>query len=297
MKKSIIFLFIVASISLSAQQSGFYSNYLSDKILVNPAFAGYNENTEITLLAKSYFLGFTDKNPGTQAISVTGRKDNYGLGLSLTNDYFGNSRNTGLKLAYAYHLQAGDNSKLSFSLAPGFSQYAINQTSYIYFDDNDNVITGSKESKLVFNADFGILYFSDDYFAGISVHNLTQPNISTGANTSEENRLLRTYDFCGSYRYNFSDEFGIQPALLMSITPGFFTADISSRFLIKNFIWVGLGYKTTNFISTMFGVSYKNFRLGYAFDHSFSEISSFSNGTHEIVIGYEFLKATSSPKL
>lgn len=297
MKKIIIYIFLLASVSVFAQQTGSVSNYITVKTLINPAFAGVNENTEINLFAKNYFLGFSDKNPGTQAISVGGKKDNYGLNVILFNDYFGSMRNTGIKLSYAYHLQAGSDSYLSIALAPGFSQFAMDQSYYIYFDDADEAITGTNENKMVFTADFGVVYFSDLYFAGIGINNLIEPNISLGGYESEENRLTRSFNLCGAYRYDLSDDMGLEPALLMNYSTAGMLLDLSARAYIKNLIWVGAGFRTSGMLTAQFGIQYKNYKIGYAFDHSFSQISSFSSGTHEIIIGYEFLKEGGKAKM
>jgi type IX secretion system PorP/SprF family membrane protein len=298
MKKIIVILSVILfSASVFAQNEPVFSNYLTEKTIINPAAAGINPNTKINLLAKNYFLGFAEKNPGTQVLSLTTKKDNYGIGLLLSNDYFGNTRSTSFNLAYAYHLQLGDIGNISLALAPKFKQFAINQSEYQYFDNADPAISGTTESKIVFDADFGAGIYSDKYYAAIGIKNLLEPNVSLGGNTSEENKILRVITFNADYKHQFSEDISLQPSIYFAHSAANTFFDINARAFIKNMFWAGASYKSTNSLSAMFGLIYKNIHFGYAYDHSFTKISSFSNGSHEIVIGYEFVKQFASPKL
>ncbi|MBN2777101.1 MAG: PorP/SprF family type IX secretion system membrane protein [Bacteroidales bacterium] len=298
MKKIIVVLSVILfAVNLFAQNEPVFSNYLTEKTIINPAAAGTNPNTKINLLAKNYFLGFAEKNPGTQVLSLSTKKDYYGIGLILSNDYFGNTRSTVFNLAYAYHLKLNDIGYVSISLAPKFRQFALNQSEYQYFDNDDPAISGTTESKIVFDADFGAAIYSDSYYAAIGVKNLLEPNVSLGGNTSEENKILRVFNLNADYKFMFNDDFHLEPSLYFAYSSADLFYDINARAIIKNLIWAGASYKSTKSISVMFGVMYKNIHFGYAYDHSFAKISSFSNGSHEIVLGYEFVKPESKAKM
>ncbi len=54
-------------------------------------------------------------------------------------------------------------------------------------------------------------------------------------------------------------------------------------------IGVGLSYRTGDAIVAMFELQVaSNFRFGYAFDYTITEISNYSSGTHEVILRYEF---------
>lgn len=297
MKKTllVVSVLIIAAIA-NAQQQPIISNYLSNPYIINKAYIGYQEDTEVNLLAKTFFVGFADKNPGFQSLNLATRTDYYGLGIALTNDYFGNTRKLGLGITYAYHIDMGNNA-LSFALSPKFSQFGMDQSDYVFFDDNDDVITNAKENKLVFDADFGLLFYSDNYSAGISISNLLEPNVSLGGNISDENRLLRTYNFMGAYNHAFSDDVKVEPSILLTYSPLHFYYDVNVRTHLKNLFWIGAGYKQIQAFNVMFGIDYKNYRFAYSYDHNLSSISKYSSGSHEICIGIRFGESTSISKL
>jgi type IX secretion system PorP/SprF family membrane protein len=291
-----IFAFLFTALFVSGQQQPVISNYLSNPYIINKAYTGYKEDTEVSLLAKTFFVGFADKNPGFQSINLSTRTDFYGLGVALTNDYFGNTRSIGLGITYAYHIDMGNNA-MSFALTPKFSQFSMNQTNYIYFDDNDDVITNAKENKIVFDADFGLLFYFDNYSAGISINNLLEPNVSLGGNVSDENRLLRSYNLIGAYNHSFSEDIKLEPSILLSYSPLNFYYDVNVRTHVKNLFWIGAGYKQVQAFNVMFGLDYKNYRFAYSYDHNLSAISKYSSGSHEICIGIRFGESSSKSKL
>jgi type IX secretion system PorP/SprF family membrane protein len=299
MKKILIlFISLFVFVSAYAQQTPVIGNYLNERYLLNPAAAGISEQSQISLFAKNYFMGFTEKNPGTQMLSFTTRNADYGIGLSLINDYFGNTRNTSFSLAYAYHLKLNDDYAISIALAPKISQFSVNQSEYVFFDDNDDAISGINESKLYFDADFGVAAYSDELVAGLGVKNLLQPNVSLGGNTSTENRILRQIFLNADYRFAVSHDFMIQPAIYTMYSEADLFFDVGSRFIIKEMFWAGLAYKSAPALGIMFGVNYSSLQFGYAYDYNLALVSGYSKGTHEIVLTYAFGGSESSkPKL
>ncbi len=296
MKKSIFFTLISLICVLSiAQQQPIISNYQSNPYILNKAYTGYVSTPEICLTAKTYFVGFADKNPGFQSLNFATRKDYYGMGLSLYNDYFGNTRYTGIGLTYAYHLEMGDNS-ISFALSPRFSQYGLNESNYVYFDDNDDAISNANEHKMIFDADFGFLFYSENYEAGISINNLLESNISLGNNDSQSNKIIRTYNLMGKYKHNLNDDFLIQPGLLFTYNTYNLYYDLNVKAKIKDLVWAGIGYKQVNALNIMFGIDYKNYSFAYSYDYYLSHLSGFSHGSHEIFIGIRFNKSESYSK-
>lgn len=288
MKKTLLIAYVLIIIAnANAQQQPRISNYLSNPYIINKAYTGYSNETEVRLLAQTFFMGFSDKNPGMQSLNITNRTDSYGFGIALTNDCFGNTGSLGLGITYAYHIDMRDNA-LSFALSPKFTQFGMDQSTYIYFDDNDDVISNARESKLVFDADFGLLFYSDYYSAGISINNLLEPNISLAGNTSDENKLIRTYNLIGAYNHTINNEIKVEPSILLVYSPLNIYYDVNVRTHLKNIFQIGAGYKQTQTLSVMFGIDYKNYIFAYSYDHSLSSVAKFNSGSHEICIGIRF---------
>ena len=65
--------------------------------------------------------------------------------------------------------------------------------------------------------------------------------------------------------------------------------DLNLNILISDIIWIGGSYRSQDAASVLleYQVS-KKLRVGYSYDITLSEISNYSTGSHEIVIGYDF---------
>ena len=65
--------------------------------------------------------------------------------------------------------------------------------------------------------------------------------------------------------------------------------DFSMHALFKEKIWVGASYRTGDSFAGMFNLQLTpQLRLGYSYDYTVTELSAYSNGTHEINLGYDF---------
>jgi type IX secretion system PorP/SprF family membrane protein len=221
----------------------------------------------------------------------------FGLGVQILNDSYGNTRKTGLGLTYAYHLDLGNAGYLSSGLTPKFYQFSINQENYFYFDNNDDVISNAKEGKMVFDIDFGLYFYNDNYYAGFSALNLLESNLNFGSNNSDDNRMLRDFLIMGGYNLSLTDNIEITPSFLAGFNSAASYIDIGAKALIKDMIWAGLSYKSINTLSFMAGVKYQKYYLGYAFDYSMNDISKYTSGTHEILMGINFGKIQNTARL
>jgi type IX secretion system PorP/SprF family membrane protein len=71
--------------------------------------------------------------------------------------------------------------------------------------------------------------------------------------------------------------------------------DFNASFLFKEQLWVGASFRTSynqpvaavGMVEYMFA---KCFRIGYAYDYTFTNIGKYTSGSHEIMLGYEFGK-------
>ena len=87
---------ILFSISASAQQTPNYSFWRQNMNLLNPAYAGSTEKTEVNLTFRDQWNG-VDGGPRTQSIhGQTSLTDKMGLGLSIEQDRVFIQRETNL---------------------------------------------------------------------------------------------------------------------------------------------------------------------------------------------------------
>jgi hypothetical protein len=66
-------------------------------------------------------------------------------------------------------------------------------------------------------------------------------------------------------------------------------ADINANFWIKDMVSIGASYRTGDAVAGLLELQLGGqFRLGYAYDHSVSKLVKYNQGTHEIMLRFEF---------
>jgi type IX secretion system PorP/SprF family membrane protein len=94
------------------------------------------------------------------------------------------------------------------------------------------------------------------------------------------------------YVFDLKKDFKLKPSILLKYLKNApLEADFILSLVYRDMIWFGASYRTGD--ATVLLVEYqpnKHFRIGYAYDISFSQLRKYSNGSHEIMIGVDFGK-------
>lgn len=306
MKKIILPLVIlVFPLLVFSQHEVTYSQYMFNNLLVNPAYAGYKEDINISLLNRNQWIGIKGA-PVTQSFIADGaffHNNNVGLGLSVLNDKVGIQGQTAAMANYAYRLPVGDESRLSFGIGVGVVQFSLNGDKAVISDNTDINFSGI-QNHLSPDARFGIHFSNERFYVGASATNL----LTTALNKNKANAayvvLPPTHIFLTAGTIiDVNNDVKLKPSLMLRDDPrGMGNFDINASFLLKDVLWIGGSYrmgvdmwKKTSGVSATFQQNSlvglvevfiaKQFRVGYAYDHSLSGLSSHSTGGHEISLG------------
>lgn len=291
-------LFIVALFStfqgVKAQQLPLFSQYMNNKYVLNPAVAGTISGSSFRTVLRSQWTGL-EGNPNTQTVSGHALlKKNVGLGGYIFNDKAGPLQQTGVSGSYAYHINMGA-ARLALGLGGLFYMYKLN-TDELAFDSQgstDLVLNRGNFSGFYPNFSFGAYYYTDKYYAGFSV-----PEILNNEITSSDQfyimKQVRHYYLAGGYRFSFdrSNTYQLEPSVLMKYVKGAPTQfDVNARFIIKKMISIGASYRTNDAIVAMLGLIIDNkYHLGYSYDVTTTTLSNFQKGSHEIMLGIDLFK-------
>ena len=312
MKKivTILFILLLTAYSAMSQQEPVFSQYMMNKFLINPAYAGSEGYTSFNLTARQQWLGF-ENAPSTQAISGQTRimktshisksrsvrkrtkrrrpSGRIGIGGYLYNDQNGPIGRTGLELSYAYHLFVNDG-QISLGLSLSAYQFRVNTNDLVTPDDYDPLIEEARESMFIPDGTVGIYYTYQPFYIGFSAKNLFQATLKFGADNSfGDYQQVRHYYLISGYRYDMNNDFEIEPSFLVKTTEAFnLQTDITVKGYYKRDYWLGVSYRTGNAFITMVGIKIDRLYIGYAFDYSLNDIQRISYGSHEIMIGVKF---------
>lgn len=280
---------IIVSLLSFGQQVPLYSLYLFNNLLLNPGITGSVDYLPIRLTIRQQWVGIKDA-PSTQALSAHYllSNKNIGIGGFIFNDKFGPISETGLQANFAYHLSIdGINSRLGLGLAFKAFQFKFDKSNAILIDIDDAVVDKGITTKFVPDADFGAYLYNDKYHVGLSATQLIQVKLNISDSSLGKNQLIRHYYLFGGYKIPVSETFEVEPMLLLKgtfRTP--WQVDLTTRVIYNNQFWGGLSYRTSKDLIVMLGFKYQKFYIGYAFDYTFSNLSNYSKGSHEVLIGF-----------
>lgn len=275
-----------------AQQLPQFTQYMFNTISINPAYAGSREALSIVGLHRSQWVGFKG-GPITQTLSIHTplRNDRIGLGLSFIEDDLGPENYSYLYGDFSYAIPTGDNGKLAFGIKAGFTQYSLDSE---FLNDPtvalDDFFNGY-ENRWTPNIGLGVYWSTDRIYAGLSVPRIL--NTDKNKNEGYEALDILSYYFTLGGVIDINKTIKFKPAGLIKATNGApLSYDLTGSFLFNEKIWLGGSYRLNRKTAAIGGFAdfqvSRQLRVGYAYEKPISEIASFTTGTHEILLIYEF---------
>lgn len=276
-----------------AQQEPMISHYLFNAFFLNPAYTGTHPNTEVSVLHRNQWTGFNGA-PKTSVFSadIPLNVFNMGTGLMFTCDKLGATKATSLDWNNSYRIRAGKG-YLSFGLKTGIRNITLLSDQIRTETENDPVFMNNNFSGVLAQAGTGLYYYTNRSFAGLSIPVLLAYDQDRNfAFDSEKSAGLRKHYYLqAGHVIDLNENLMLKPSLLLKyVNASPVQADMSLNFLIDQAVWVGASYRTKeSFSAVVEYVAGKKLRVGYAFDYNTTEIRSYSYGSHEIMVTYEFV--------
>ncbi len=272
------------------QQDPVYTQYLSNLLAVQPAYAGSSGFLNVTGISRAQWIGFAGA-PNTNTLTIQGpiRRYNVGLGISIVNDKWGPVRQNGLYIDYAYRVRLTRDQYLSFGIKGGFNLYQAWLTDLIINDPTDPIYANDINLKMLPNVGFGVMWHSDRFFLGASSPKLLRNRVQSQENESVYREVLHFYGM-GGYVFFLNDVFKFKPTILYrwaERTPSYM--DFSGTLIIYDRFWIGATYRMENSYALIFQFNVNNqLRFGYSYDLTTFHPTQVTSGTHEFMISYDF---------
>lgn len=291
MKKIILVFFLFCNLAVYSQQDPLFTQYMFNKLLVNPAYAGSKEVFTIDMLNRTQWVNI-DGAPETFTISAhtAMRNKNVGLGIYLYRDVLGPTNTQGMMGTYAYRIYMGSSS-LAFGLQFGLSYFDFNWAA-MNLKDEDYLFDPQDIRRVTPDANFGIYYQSNRMFFGVSSKQLLQNDFGYAVKDGKSSfsKLTRHFYLMGGLAMPLDDKIVFRPSMMAKYTPNApLQIDLNASVLFGNVFWVGASYRSAKAISFMteFKIS-DRLKLGYSYDMYLNELQPFNYGSHEIRLGFEF---------
>lgn len=293
------FLFCV-SIKLNAQNDPLFTQYMQNRLIINPAYAGSNIGLDVAAVARFQNTGLSNRLSSTQALAVSSSIEQLkgGLGLSLINDMIGLQRTTSFTLSYSFQKRIKE-INIGVGAGLGFINMGINGNGIItpdgkyenMFDHNDPNLPQSVINSFSPDLSAGVYVGNEKFYASVAVNHLYTNQKIKGVSQTFVYNHDRNLILSGGYNFKISKNFSIQPSLLIRTNFQKVQGDISALFNIYRNIITGLAFRgysseSLDAMSFFIGGSIKGIKIMYSYDAGLSNLRRFNSGSHEISVNY-----------
>lgn len=273
-----------------------YSQYLQNGLLINPAYAGSRGALSTFISYRIQWMGIPDA-PVFQTVTLNApmKNDKVGLGLMAQFMKFGFTRSQSLYASYAYQIVLG-RGRLSFGLKGGFDRSNTDYSGILTTTQNDPVFAVNDKPYFLPNVGAGIYYFSDKLFGGLSIPSFLSYKKNTSTSSAEAHHSFKEYDliFSAGGLITISPEIKFRPSVLIDYslerTKNLTQFDINGNVIIRDFIWAGVSWRTSE--EVLVGILQvqlnPQFMFGFSYDYPVGRMNSYSKGSTEFILRYEF---------
>jgi type IX secretion system PorP/SprF family membrane protein len=299
----IIFIFSSVFSHFFAQQDKLITNFMFDKMSINPGKTGVDMYNSIC--ATSIYRNQWDKvngAPNSAVLNIEGNLERFfkgGIGLAFYHDAIGFSRQNNLLLNYSYPIRISNVGVLGLGFGIGIINYGIEPNWVPPTTATDlSLPVGFAATNL--DANFGAYFQGKDFYVGLSSTHLSESLLKkTVADIDQNYQTARHYYFMGGKSFDDVLNGKIDAQVLLRTDLVKYSFDINTRYFFTindNELYGGLTYRNSDAIGVLLGFSpTQKFTIGYSYDITINKLASVSRGTHEIVLKYCY--AIETPRL
>jgi len=292
---------MLLSFGAISQQDEQSSLYMFNPLQFNPAYAGSRGDLSVTGVVRSQWVGIKGA-PKSQFISVNSplKIKNMALGMHASNDAIGAKSRTSFYGDYSYTLNFKHFRKLNLGISGGAEQLAIDNSKLVANDPTDVKYLGTY-SQLQGNAGVGLYYYTDKFFAGLSVPRLFETSLKNNSVELSEDFTRRHYFLTAGYVFPLNSVVDLKTSVLLKmVTNAPLTADINANLFFYKKLWIGAMYRLNESAGINIAFQLKEkLMFGYSFDFVTNGLSRINNsGSHEVMLNYSLnrKKAFGSPR-
>ncbi|MEW7280881.1 type IX secretion system membrane protein PorP/SprF [Aquimarina sp. 2201CG1-2-11] len=290
MKLKLIFILTVVFCSVTyAQQEPQYSQYMYNMSTVNPAYAtGQSGLISTGLLYRKQWTGIEGSPQTANVFANIPMSDKIELSVNYVNDKIGDAipvTNDYVNVDFAYITKISDQARLSYGLKAGINSLKIDPS-------NSDVISdpafANNTATTNLNVGAGVYLFTHNFYAGVSTPNLLPSSVDIdGVGVAETKTHI--YGILG-YVVDISDEVKLKPStVIKQVIDSPLTFDFSLNSLLYDKFELGVSYRYTDSFIALAGFNItQNLKIGYSYDFSVSDLGDYNDGSHEIILLFNF---------
>lgn len=281
--------------TIFGQQTPTFSEYNYNPFIINSAYAGLTQNTEISLTNAGYFNDI-EGSPSSFSLSGHGQMNQgkVGVGAGIIRDQIGVTTSTSFFAAYSYKIffdfknnrpdwQHYSPGVISFGITGGVQQFQDNLTELGITNDPS---FAQDINTTIPTIGLSFLFNQATFYAGISAPNIMGDLLATDKNVKLSEPV---YGYFG-YRI-FSDRFQnimIKPNVLIKHEKGApMQIDFNVATSFKNKFELGAGYRTSSSVNFLAGVYLFN-NLRFIYNYNVALNNSPLGNNHGLILSIQF---------
>lgn len=293
---SLIVIIILSVVQTFGQQEAMNTQYILNKLYVNPAYAGYKEQVNIVAMHRSQWIGFKGA-PMTQtlAFDMPLKKDELAIGSTLIHDRIGPTTRLGITLDFAYRARLSNRATLAFGLKGGIDLYQNNLTDLAltsdYYNQVDEAFMYNTNGLMLPNAGFGLYYYKKDHFISLSVPKFLRNELELKGSTPFElldGRQEPTLHLMAGKVWKINRQVKFQPNIAVrAVANAPVSLALYANVILYDQFIIGGFYSVQEVAGVIFQWQVdKKIRVGYAVDVPVSTLIRTNLGSHEIIASY-----------
>lgn len=280
---------LLATVKTSAQQDPNFTLYNFNMNVINPAYAGTQENPELTMVYRSQWLGIDDAPRTATFVYSRSLGNNLGIGITAMNDRVFVLDQTDLAIDVSYRLKMGEETNLYFGmkLGGGFVNIDLTRTGA----PGTDLLFAQNQS--FFNPHVGAgLYIEDPkFYVSISTPNFLNGDRyeKTGNVPTAAVEAMHLY-LGGGYNFDINDKLVLTPRVMVRAVEGAPASyDVGASLDIDSKFTAGLNYRVDELYS-VYGMMTVFDRLRFGLSYDLTQDQSLINdeASLEFIVKYQF---------
>lgn len=259
-----------------------FRQFYFNPYLVNPAFAGMSEYTEVSLFYRQQWAGFNDA-PSAAGFSIqypTQNRASFAMNVIAQEAVV--LRTTSTQATFAYRVPLAADHFLFFGLSGvvGFNNLNLDNADY----SNDPTILNAASSTVYGDANVGLVYEWRSLRVGFAMPRLFgQPYFSPQDMVNVRYAQLRNQLYSASYKFH-TGNFSVEPYALYRINRDLQNWwEAATLVYYKEKIWMGASYHSKQGGGFFLGMEFKEkLKVGYSFELPPLTNAFISVNSHEI---------------
>lgn len=284
--------FLLFNVAIFAQQESIITIYKDQMNIVNPAFAGVDKETNLSIGYRKQWIGVNNAPETQMLVFGTTLGKNLGFGVSAVNDKTFIEKQTFVGIDFSYKLMVSATTDLYLGLKAGGNFYEVNTAGLGTFNPvSDPALVSFSSFKP--NIGVGALLKRDSYYLSISIPRLLN---SVRARNEDAQTFVATNKphlfMGGGFDYDLESQYDLllKPSFLLRyVNSAPVSIDYNLSMSFQKSFEIGVLYRSSDVMGGIARINIsKKLLFGYAFETSSRSDLTSNMNTHEFLLKYKF---------